>query len=67
MKGGIRELDELLESEAFCTGVTAGIKIFQNKIITAHRRKEPIKVGDELFYLQSGRQRLEEMLDKICK
>lgn len=60
-------MDELLESEAFCTGVAVGINIFQNKIIAAHKRKEPIKVGDELFYLQSGRERLEEMLEKICK
>lgn len=60
-------MDELLESEAFCTGVAVGINIFQSKIITAHRRKEPIKIGDELFYLQSGRERLEEMLEKICK
>ena len=60
-------MDELLESEAFCTGVAVGINIFQSKIITAHRRKEPIKIGDELFYLQSGRERLEEMVEKICK
>lgn len=60
-------MSELLENEAFCTGVAVGINIFQSKIITAHRRKEPIKVGDELFYLQSSRERLQEMLEKICK
>lgn len=60
-------MDELLESEAFCTGVTVGVKIFQNKIIAAHKRKEPIKVGDELFYLQSGRERLQDVIDKICE
>lgn len=60
-------MEELLESEAFCTGVAVGINIYQNKIITVHRRKEPIKIGEELFYLQSGRERLQETIDKICK
>ena len=60
-------MDELLGNEAFCTGVAVGVKIFQNKIIAAHKRKEPIKVGDELFYLQSGRERLQDVIDKICE
>ena len=60
-------MEELLESEAFCTGVAAGINIFQSKIITAHKRKEPIKIGDTLYFLQDGRERLQEMLDKICR
>lgn len=60
-------MDELLENEAFCTGVAVGINLHQSKVIAAHKRKKPIKIGEELFYLQSGRERLEEVLEKICK
>lgn len=59
--------NELLENEAFANGIVVGIQLHQQKVIAAHRRKEPLKVGDDLFYLQSGRERLQEMLDKICK
>ena len=59
--------NKLLKSEAFCTGVAVGVSLHQQKVIAAHNRKEPLKVGDELFYLQSGRERLQEFLEKICK
>ena len=59
--------NELMKNEAFCTGVAVGINLHQQKVIAAHDRKEPLKVGDELFYLQSGRERLQEFLEKICK
>ena len=54
-----------MENEAFFTGIVAGINLYQNKLITAHDRKEPIKLGDDLFYLQSGKERLTEMMNKI--
>lgn len=60
-------MDELMKNEAFCTGVAVGISLHQQKVIAAHRRKEPLVIGDELFYLQSGRERLEEVLNRICK
>ncbi len=60
-------MKELLENEAFCTGVVVGMNIYQQKVITAHERKEPLKIGDELFYLQNGRERLSQVLDEICK
>lgn len=56
-----------MENEVFVEGLNVGINLYQQKIITAHKRKEPLKVGDELFYLQSGRERLAEFLEKVCR
>ena len=56
-----------MSNEAFCTGVAVGVAIHQQRVVTAHKRKEPIKVGDTLYYLQDGRERLQEMLGEICK
>lgn len=60
-------MKELLENEAFCNGINVGIHLYQKKIVTAHERKEPLIVGDTLYYLQDGRERLQEMFDKICR
>ena len=60
-------MDELMENEAFYIGMLAGINIYQRKIIMAHERKEYIKIGDSLYYLQDGRERLEQVLSEICK
>ena len=60
-------MDELMESEAFVNGIAIGINLHQQRVIQAHKNKEPLKIGDELFYLQSGRERLEEMLNRICE
>lgn len=54
-------------SEEFCCGLICGINLYQQKIITAHERGEGILIGDMLYYLQDGRERLEELLEKICK
>lgn len=58
---------ELMENEAFCTGVAVGVALHQQRVIAAHEREEPLIIGDDLYYLQSGRERLEEFLNKICK
>ena len=60
-------MSELMENEAFCTGITVGINIYQQKVIMAHNRKEPIKICEELYFLQNGKERLQEMIEKICK
>jgi len=60
-------LTRLLESEALCTGVAVGVALYQQKVITAHEQKEPIKVGDTLYYIQDGRERLKEMIGKVCQ
>lgn len=60
-------LNELMEQEAFYYGLMCGIALYQQKIITAHKRREGILIGDTLYYLQDGRERLQEFLEKICK
>lgn len=60
-------MKDLIENEAFCTGVAVGINIHQQKVITAHERREPLKIGDELYFLQTGRERLADVLNRICE
>ena len=60
-------MKELEENEAFFTGIITGINLYQNKIVTAHERKLPIRIGDKTYYVQSSRERLEEAIDKICR
>lgn len=60
-------MNDLMDNEAFSIGVATGISLYQNKVVTAHDRKEPLKIGDNLYYVQSGRERLQEMIDRICK
>ena len=57
----------MIESEAFCNGVAVGINLHQQKVVMASERKEPLKIGDELYYVQNGRERLQEMIENICK
>lgn len=56
-----------MESEVFCTGVSVGINLYQQKVIMAAKDKLPLKIGDDLYYVQNGRDRLAEMIDKVCK
>ncbi len=60
-------MDELLENEAFVNGIIVGINLHQKRVIEAHRRKEPLKVGENIYYLETGRERLERVLHEICK
>lgn len=60
-------MKEIIESEAFCCGVSVGINLHQQKVVMASESKEPLKIGDELYYVQNGRERLQEMIEKICK
>lgn len=57
----------MTENEVFCTGVAAGINLYQQKIVRSAERKEPVKIGDDLYYVQNGKDRLQEMIDVICK
>jgi hypothetical protein len=54
-------------SEAFCTGVNVGISLYQKKVIEAHESRGHLKIGDNLYYIQDGREHLAEVLEKICK
>lgn len=56
-----------LIERAFCNGVAVGICLYQRAVVAAHKQKKPLKIGDELYYLQNGRERLAEMLEKICR
>ena len=60
-------MKDLMENEAFGVGLNVGINLYQQKVIAAHERKEPLIVDDSLYYLQSGRERLAEFLEEICK
>lgn len=60
-------MDELLEQEAFVNGIAVGIGIHQARAIAAHERREPLVIGDNLYYLETGRERLERVLREICK
>lgn len=60
-------LKDLMENDAFCYGVSVGINVYQRKVIKASEKKEPLKIGDELYYVQNGRERLQEMIEKVCK
>ena len=57
----------LMENEAFANGIAVGVNLYEQKIITAHQRKEFLKIGENLYYIQDGRERLQEFLEKICK
>lgn len=59
--------NELMEQDAFVNGVAVGIGIHQQRVIAAHSRKEPLVIGDNLYYLETGRERLERVLHEICK
>ena len=60
-------MKDLPENEAFGVGLNVGINLYQQKIISAHERQEPLKVGDTLYYVQDGRERLAEMIEKVCR
>lgn len=60
-------MNDLQRNEIFFKGLIAGIYLYQQKVVTAHKHKEPIKIADELFYLQNGRERLHELLNQICQ
>lgn len=60
-------MTEQLENESFCSGIAVGIALHQQRVVTAHKQKEPLKIGNDLYYLENGRERLERVLREICK
>ena len=56
-----------LIERAFCNGIAVGICLYQRMVVAAHDRKKPLKIGDTLYYVQDGRERLAEVLEKMCK
>lgn len=66
MIGGNGVLRKLIE-RAFCNGIAVGIALYQRMVVSAHERKRPLRIGEEFYYIQSGRERLQEVLEKICR
>lgn len=60
-------MDSLSENEDFVTGVAVGIKIHQQRILTAHERKESLKINGEKYFIQNGNELLQKMIDEICR
>lgn len=60
-------MEELLENKVFVDGIIVGIQIHQDRVVEAHRRREALVIGDTLYYLQDGRERLEEAIDRMCR
>lgn len=66
MNGGLY-MKESQENEAFCVGVAVGLDLYQQKVIAAHERGQPLLIDGELYYLQNGKERLEMIINDICK
>ena len=60
-------MDKSHEVNAFCNGMVVGINLYQQKVVTAQKNNESIKIGGELYYVQDARERLQDMMDKICR
>ena len=60
-------MKESQENEAFCVGVAVGLDLYQQKVIAAHERGQPLLIDGELYYLQNGKERLEMIINDICK
>lgn len=60
-------MNDLSENEDFVTGVAVGINIHQQKVLTAHDRKEFLEINGEPYFIQSGDELLQEMMDDICR
>lgn len=59
-------LRNLIE-RVFCNGVMVGIGLYQRMVVSAHERKTGLKIGEDFYYIQNGRERLQEVLEKICR
>lgn len=60
-------MKNLSDNEDFVTGVAVGINIYQQKVLMAYERKEPLKINKEPYFIQSGNEMLQQMIDKICR
>lgn len=55
------------EVDAFAVGLSVGISIYQQKVVMAQKHKEPIKIAGNLYYIQDAKERLQNMMDEICR
>ena len=42
-------MKELLENNEFVEGIAVGVSLYQNVVLAAHERKEPLKIGAEVI------------------
>lgn len=59
-------MKDLPESEDFVNGISVGIAIHQQKVLTVYERKESLKINGEKYFIQSGDELLQKMIDEIC-
>lgn len=59
-------LDDLLKRDEFHIGLTMGINICQRMILNVHERNEPLVIDDKMYYIISGDQALQQMIDTVC-
>lgn len=60
-------MKDLMESKAFCNGVTVGIHLHQQQVKNACKNKEALNINGETYYVQSGRELMQEMINRICE
>lgn len=60
-------MNGLSENEVFFIGIIVGINMYQERILEAHRRGLPLTIDGELYYTQTGQEKLQEAIDKICQ
>ena len=61
-----QRFDNLLQNELFIKGISLGINIYQQIVLAAHGRKEPLVIDGEPYYIQNGDELLQQMLDTVC-
>lgn len=60
-------MSKMHETGAFAVGLSVGISLYQQKVVMAQKHKEPIRIAGNLYYIQSAKERLQDMVDKICR
>ena len=60
-------MKEILENNKFVEGIAVGVSLYQRAVLTACEKKEPLKIGEDLYFIQSGRERLAQILEEMCK
>ena len=60
-------MENLLQNELFIKGLSTGINICQQMVLAAHERNEPLIIDDRPYYILSGEQLLQQMLDAVCR
>lgn len=60
-------MKDLSENGDFVTGIAVGIYIHQQRVLTAYEKGEPLEINGEKYFIQSGSEILEQMVDEICR